>query len=161
MAIPEHRNGTSSLAAKISDLAQQAGRRVATAESLTGGHISCLLGAAPSSSDWYRGSIVAYSSEVKHELLGVPPGPVVSERSARSMATATARLLGADTVVAVTGAAGPDPQDGRPPGTVWFALFDRGAVTAKEMTFAGDPSEVVELTARAALDLLAGCIARG
>lgn len=159
MATPEN-GDASSLAATISELAQDAGRSVATAESLTGGQISCLLGAAPNSSEWYRGSIVAYSSEVKHELLEVPEGPVVSEQSARSMATSTSRLLNADLVVSVTGAAGPDPQDGQDPGTVWFALYDRGDVTAKEMIFAGDPSDVVEQTAHHALELLADCIQR-
>lgn len=159
MAIPDNDDDASTLAEKISDLAQAAGRTVATAESLTGGHISCQLGAAPDSSEWYRGSIVAYSSEVKHRLLEVPDGPVVSEPSARSMATVTARLLGADTVVAVTGAAGPDPQDGQEPGTVWFALFDRGRVSAEKVIFEGDPSEVVEQTGLRALAILAECIA--
>jgi len=153
------RNDGGALAEKISDLAQKAGRSVATAESLTGGHISSLLGAAPSSSDWFRGAVVAYSSEVKHDLLRVPPGPVVSEPAARSMAATTATLLGADIVVAVTGAAGPDGQDGQDPGTVWFGLFDRGAVRAVRKTFPGDPTEVVESTAEHALELLIECLA--
>ncbi|QCQ91361.1 CinA family protein [Rhodococcus sp. SGAir0479] len=159
MATADNGDDTSALAEKISELAGETGRTVATAESLTGGHISCQLGAAPNSSEWYRGSIVAYSSEVKHQLLEVPEGPVVSEPSARNMASTTARLLGADTVIAVTGAGGPDPQDGEDPGTVWFALFDRGRVTAEKVTFAGDPPEVVEQTARRALELLAESIA--
>ncbi|CAM3051087.1 CinA family protein [Prescottella defluvii] len=152
-------DGSSAAAEKISELALGSARTVAAAESLTGGHISCLLGAASSSSDWYRGSIVAYSSEVKYRLLGVPPGPVVSEESARRMAAATARLLDADTVVAVTGAAGPDPQDGQEPGTVWVGLFDRGTVTAERKHFPGGPSDVVEQTSRYALELLAECLA--
>lgn len=144
---------------KVADLAASSGRQVATAESLTGGRISCLLGAAPNSSAWFRGSIVAYSREVKHQLLQVPPGPVVSADSAAKMAASTARLLGADTVIAVTGAAGPGAHDGQDPGTVWFGLYDRGTVTTQMKTFAGAPDDVVETTAGHALDMLAHCIA--
>ncbi|WP_433604560.1 CinA family protein [Prescottella agglutinans] len=150
--------GPASLAAAVAELAQKSGRRIATAESLTGGRISCLLGAAPNSSSWYRGSIVAYATEVKHALLQVPPGPVVSPRSARQMATSTADLLGADTVIAVTGAAGPASQDGHDPGTVWFGLYDRGTVSTEKKAFLGEPPDVVEQTAEHALELLARCI---
>ena len=152
MANPD--NG-SVLAQRISELADAHGRHIATAESLTGGGISCELGAAPGSSAWYRGSIVAYAREVKHGLLGVPPGPVVSEDCARTMAERTADLLGADTVIAVTGAAGPDPQDDQEPGTVWFALFDRGRVTTEKHVFDGAPDAVVARTTHHALSLLA------
>ncbi|MBM4471537.1 CinA family protein [Prescottella equi] len=152
------RNDSDALAEKISDLASEAGRSIATAESLTGGQISCLLGAAPGSSDWFRGAIVAYASAVKHDLLEVPPGPVVSEAAARSMAAKTAELLGADTVIAVTGAAGPDGQDGQEPGTVWFGIFDRGSVRAFQKKFEGEPTEVVETTAHHALELLTDCL---
>ncbi len=131
---------------------------MATAESLTGGRISCLLGASPDSSRWFRGAVVAYARDVKYELLGVPPGPVVSEVSARAMAGRTAELLGADTVIAVTGAGGPDPQDGQDPGTVWFALYDRGTVRAEKLVFTGEPDAVVEQTVEHALALLSGCM---
>lgn len=107
-------------AERISVAARDRKLTIATAESLTGGRISAVLGAAPSSSEWYRGSIVAYASSVKHGLLQVPDGPVVSEPSARAMVTSVAELLGADLAVAVTGAGGPQSQDGQPPGTVWF-----------------------------------------
>ncbi|MCQ4118107.1 CinA family protein [Rhodococcus tibetensis] len=143
------------IAERIAEQAGSAQVSVATAESLTGGQISCVLGAAPSSSDWYRGSIVAYSSEVKHQVLKVPEGPVVSEASARAMVAAVAEILGADVAVAVTGAGGPDPQDGQPPGTVWFGIIARGEVSAELQKFDGDPQEVVEATTGHALSLLA------
>lgn len=139
-------------------MARGAGRAVAAAESLTSGRISCPLGAAPRSSEWFRGAIVAYGRGVKHTLLRVPAGPVVSESSARTMATTTAALLGADTVVAVTGAGGPEPQDGQDPGTVYFALYDRGAVTTHRMVFDGTPTNVVERTSRHALEILVDCL---
>lgn len=159
MVVPADGDETPSQADTVSELAHTTGRSVATVESLTGGHISCLLGAAPGSSDWFRGCIVAYSRDVKHGLLRVPPGPVVSEACARVLATNGANLLGADTAVAVTGAGGPESQDGQDAGTVWFGLFDRGTVTAERHTFAGDPADVIEQTARHALGLLVRALA--
>jgi nicotinamide-nucleotide amidase len=142
---------TSDLTEQIAELAQDKNVTVACAESLTGGQIAVSLAAAPSSSTWFRGGIVAYSSEVKHDLLEVPPGPVVSEESARMMAVTTAKLLGADVVVAVTGAGGPDPQDGQPPGTVWFALNTGDRVDTSCYHFDGEPVEIVEQTTAEAL----------
>ena len=142
------------IAERISTAAQSAHVFLATAESLTGGQISSILGAAPASSDWYRGSVVAYSSEVRHRVLKVPDGPVVSEASARAMAGAVAELLGADIAVAVTGAGGPDPQDGQPPGTVWFGLFTHGRIDTEMHRFAGEPQDVVTATTDRALELL-------
>ncbi|NKZ75025.1 CinA family protein [Rhodococcus hoagii] len=156
MATP--RNDSDALAEKVSDLASEAGRSIATAESLTGGQISCLLGAAPGSSDWFRGAVVAYASAVKHDLLEVPPGPVVSEAAARSMAAKTAELLGADTVNR-----GDRRRRTRRPGRagtgdVWFGIFDRGSVRAFQKKFEGEPTEVVETTAHHALELLTDCL---
>lgn len=147
------------VAERISTAARSARVFLATAESLTGGQISCLLGAAPASSDWYRGSVVAYSSEVKHRVLKVPDGPVVSEASARAMAGAVAELLGADIAVAVTGAGGPDPQDGQPPGTVWFGLFAHGRIDTEMRHFDGEPQDVVTATTEHALGLLEQALA--
>ena len=125
-------------------------RRIAVAESLTGGNIAAQLSRAPNSGEWFRGGIVAYHEQVKHGLLQVPPGPVVSETSARWMASSTAELLGADMVVAVTGEAGPQGQE-RSPGTVWFGVYDRGEVTASKSEFDGEPEQIVADTAIGAL----------
>ncbi|MFE5703680.1 CinA family protein [Rhodococcus koreensis] len=109
---------------------------VATAESSTSGRISPVLGAATSSSEGSRGSIVASACSVKHGLLQVPEGPVVSEPSARAIAS-VAELFGAD--VAVTGAGGPQPEGGRPTGTVWFGIFAGGAAGTELRHVDGDP----------------------
>jgi len=147
---------------RLADAARAAGLTLAVAESLTGGSLSALLAAGPDSSEWYRGAIVSYSSDVKHHLLGVPEGPVVSEPSARAMADAACRLLEADLSLSVTGSGGPDPQDGQPPGTVWMALHDRrdGSTRTRLEHFEGSPSEIVETTCSAAIRwLLDGCSA--
>src|SRR3954469_23217050 len=116
MGAPDELNGeAASLAHDIAELADKRDATVAVAESLTGGKLACHLAAAPSSAEWFRGGVVAYASEVKFGLLGVPEGPVITEDCATAMARGTARLLGADGAVAVTGVGGPDPQDGEPP----------------------------------------------
>lgn len=127
---------------------------VACAESLTAGTLASRLGAAENSGEWFRGGIVAYSRAVKHGLLRVPVGPVVSEQSARTMAETTAELLEADLVVAVTGAGGPQGQDGRTPGTVWFAVTRDSLTETEEKYFPGDPPDVLAQTVQHALELL-------
>ena len=140
---------------RLSALVETTGLSVGVAESLTGGELSARLGATPGSGAWFRGGIVAYSSDVKRSLLGVPPGPVVAEIAATVMATGACRLLGADIAVSVTGVAGPDEQDGEPPGTVWFALHHSGeATTTLLQHFPGDPEDVVDATCTQAIDLL-------
>jgi nicotinamide-nucleotide amidase len=113
------------LAERVGELALAQQLTVAVAESLTGGMIASALAAAERSSEWFLGSVVAYASSVKHDVLDVPDGPVVSATAASAMARGVRRLLKADVAVAVTGAGGPGGQDGREPGTV-FVAFDGG-----------------------------------
>ena len=120
-----------------------AGATIAVAESLTAGRISAALGQGEDASTWYRGALVAYSSEVKHDVLGVAPGPVVSDACARQMAEGVRRLLGADVGLGITGVGGPGSQEGRPPGTVHLAISDRRGTRAHEVLFEGDPDVVV------------------
>lgn len=115
---------------------------VAVAESLTGGLVLARLVGVPGSGAWLRGGVVAYHSDVKRSLLAVPPGPVVCAEAAGAMAAAAARLLGAPFAVATTGVAGPDPQDGVPPGQVFVGVCARGAVSARHEQVRGGPEEV-------------------
>jgi nicotinamide-nucleotide amidase len=127
---------------------------VAVAESLTGGELSARVASTPGAGAWFRGGLVAYSSEVKHDVLGVPPGPVVSEAAATAMARGVCRLLGAAVAIAVTGVGGPDPQDDQSPGTVWLALCHDGLVVTRLMKFDGTPEEIVDATCSDALEWL-------
>ena len=142
------------LAREVAALAPREERRLAVVESLTGGLVCSDLAASPGSSDWFRGGVVAYDRTTKHGVLGVPDGPVVSEPAVRSMAARAADMLGADLTVAISGAGGPDPQDDQPPGTVWFAIADRGAVDAWWQHFPGEPPEVLHATRIRALRAL-------
>jgi nicotinamide-nucleotide amidase len=106
----------------VLDQLRRRGWTLGIAESLTGGLVAARLVSTPGTSDVLRGSIVSYQTEVKRELLGVTADRVVSEECAREMAEGARKVTGADVGLAVTGVAGPDPQDGQPVGTVFFGL---------------------------------------
>jgi nicotinamide-nucleotide amidase len=142
------------LAKEISEGAGRDGRRIAVVESLTGGLVASDLAASPGSSEWFRGGVVAYDRSTKHGVLGVPDGPVVAEPAVRTMAERAAEMFGADVVVAVSGAGGPDPQDDQPPGTVWFAVSDHGRTDAWVKRCPGDPPDVLKATRIEALHAL-------
>jgi nicotinamide-nucleotide amidase len=152
---------TTELAGELARLAEEHGFTVGVAESLTGGKIACELGAAPDSSTWFRGSLVAYAPDVKFEVLGVPPGPVVTEECARAMADGVAKLLAADLAVAVTGVGGPDEEEGHPPGTVWFSVVSPRDRHAELRQFDGEPEDILEATTQHALRLLLDAAPRG
>src|SRR5436189_6461352 len=84
---------------------------VATAESMTGGAVAEALVAVPGSREWLAGGLIAYSSRLKFELLGVRRGPVVTEAAAREMAAGVSRVVGTDVGIATTGCAGPAPME--------------------------------------------------
>lgn len=134
------------------------GRTLAVAESLTGGLVASRLVNVPGASRWFRGGVVAYASEVKADLLGVPPGPVVSEEAAEAMAVGVRERLGADIGLAVTGVAGPEPQDGHRPGTVFLAVADTseaGAGTSVRLAkLPGDRERVRQFACISLLDFL-------
>jgi nicotinamide-nucleotide amidase len=145
----------SRLAARIAELVESAGLSVAVAESLTGGMVASALAEAPGASEWFRGAVVAYASEVKHQLLTVPPGPVVSAEAAAAMVEGVRQLLGADIAVALTGAGGPRGQDGQPPGTVFLGLSNGLHIQVEHHHFDDDdPAEVCARTVAEALRLL-------
>ena len=131
------------------------GLTLGLAESLTGGLIGSRLTAVPGASAWFRGAVVSYASDVKHRLLGVADGPVVSEEAAVEMAVGAAGALGADVGLAVTGVAGPTEQDGQPVGTVWVGLSIPGRKpSAHSLHLPGDRDRIRQMTVISALDLL-------
>lgn len=141
-------------AERLADRLQCAGLRVAVAESLTSGAIASALGRASGASDWFLGGAVAYSPRVKHTLLGVTPGPVVTARCAEEMAIGTRRVFASDLAVAVTGVGGPGAEEGEPAGTVYLAWSDGRGTGSRRYEFDGDPGKVVEQTVRAAIATL-------
>jgi nicotinamide-nucleotide amidase len=140
---------------RVAEHAQRLGITIATAESLTCGALSATLGKGENASEWFAGGVIAYLSRVKFEVLGVDEGPVVTERCARQMADGVRRLLHADVAVAVTGVGGPDPEEGKPPGTVFVATSIQGRDHVTAHSFERDPSKVIDETVKTALHQLA------
>ena len=109
-----------SLSAKV--LTRLAGRRLATAESLTGGGIGQAVTSVSGASAVFAGGVISYTNEVKNRVLGVPMETLdtcgaVSAPVAKAMAEGARRVIGADVAVAVTGLAGPGVPLLRRPGS--------------------------------------------
>ena len=108
----------------------------------------------PGASQWFRGAVVSYASEVKFELLGVPRGPVVSAAAAEAMAQGARQVLGSDVGLGVTGVAGPEEQDGQPAGTVFVGIALGDEVTSVALRLPGDRPRIRAYGAISALDAL-------
>jgi nicotinamide-nucleotide amidase len=131
------------------------GRHLSCAESCTGGLLAQSFAAAEGSADWFPGGIVTYQTRAKVELLDVTPGCVVSARTAEEMARGVAALFDASVAVSITCAAGPDPLDGAPPGTLFVGTMVGGEVRSHRHLLHGTPTEICCQARRLALaDLL-------
>lgn len=135
-------------------LLERSGLTFAVAESVTGGLIASRLVAVPGASRSFRGGVVSYASQTKFDVLGVPPGPVVTAECAEAMASGVRRIMGADVGAAVTGVAGPDEAEGRPVGTVCMAVDVGGDVSSFELRLPGRRQQVREFACITALGML-------
>jgi PncC family amidohydrolase len=150
----------SELVALLQSLCLDRGLSVVTAESCTGGLVANLITDVAGSSGYFLGGVVAYSNELKRDLLGVPEGQIelhgaVSAQVARSMAVGARAGLGADLAVSVTGVAGPDGGSAaKPVGLTYVACADAAGVEVRRFVWAGDRAANKEASARAALELL-------
>jgi nicotinamide-nucleotide amidase len=124
------------------------------AESLTGGLLTARLVDVPGASEILRGGIVSYASDVKFDLLGVDPGPVVTEEAAAQMADGARRVLHADVGLAVTGVAGPTDQDGVPVGTVCFGVALPAGTTTTTRRLGTQREQIRQFAVITALDVL-------
>jgi nicotinamide-nucleotide amidase len=148
------------LALKLGRALQVRRRRLAAAESCTGGWIAKALTDIAGSSQWFEGGVVAYSNAAKTELLGVPADVLathgaVSEETTRAMADGARRRFAADLAVAVSGIAGPGGgTKDKPIGTVHFAWAAPNGVVAARRVFAGGRESVRRQTVALALERL-------
>ncbi|WP_330337447.1 CinA family protein [Streptomyces sp. NBC_00557] len=138
----------SSKATELVRLLTVRGETLAVAESLTGGLVAAEITSVPGGSKVFRGSVTAYATELKHELLGVDATLLaqrgaVDPQVAAQMATGVRKALGADWGLATTGVAGPEPQDGRPVGTVFVAVD--GPLTSRPGSAGGGKVETLRL----------------
>lgn len=150
--------GESTLESVVGDILLAREWTLGCAESLTGGLLSSRVVSVPGASQWFRGGVVAYASELKQSLLGVPgtvlhdEGPV-SGQVALAMAQGARETLGCDVAVAVTGVAGPQEQ-GKPVGTVAIAVAGPSGNSVREIGLPGDRATIRMLAASAALNLI-------
>ena len=142
------------------ELLKEKGLTVSVAESCTGGLLAQRLTDLPGSSAAFKGGVVSYWSQVKHDILGVPNDLLfqygaVSDPVARAMAEGVRTLAGSDLALAVTGVAGPDPDDrGNPVGLVYVAVAGQGETYVRVVHAAGSRQRIRTVSASHALDLL-------
>ncbi|MEV1131016.1 nicotinamide-nucleotide amidohydrolase family protein [Agromyces sp. NPDC049794] len=150
-------------AAVVAELTRR-GLRIAVAESLTGGLVVAELTRIPGASLVVNGGVVAYDTGVKHTVLGVSAELLEREGAvhpevARQMADRVRGVLAvdgrpADLGIATTGVAGPDPQDGKPVGTVFLGVAMGDEIEAIPLDLPGDRAEIRSATVRAAIGAL-------
>ncbi|WP_144754630.1 CinA family protein [Curtobacterium pusillum] len=145
----------SDAAALVAELTAR-GETVAVAESLTGGLVVATLVGVPGASAVVRGGVVAYATPVKHTVLGVSDTLLASNGAvdpevAQQMASGVRTALAVDGAAATwgistTGVAGPDPQDGKPVGTVFVGIASEDGATAFELHLDGDREAIRQAT---------------
>ena len=153
---------TVAAAREIVELATNRGVTCGCAESCTGGLVAAAITAIPGSSVPFRGGVVSYASDVKHDVLGVDKTViddaqlgVVSAPCAEQMSQGAQRVLSCDVAVSVTGIAGPGgAEPGKPVGTVWFGLACGQDVSSERHVFDGSRDEVRSQAVMHALRLL-------
>ncbi|MFI6661980.1 CinA family protein [Streptomyces sp. NPDC050523] len=154
-------------AAEVVRLLTVRGETLAVAESLTGGLVAADITTVPGASKAFRGSVTAYATELKHEVLGVDAALLaqrgaVDPQVAAQMAVGVRKALGADWGLATTGVAGPEPQDGKPVGTVFVAVagplgshsHSAGGGKVEALRLNGDRAEIRMESVRSVLALL-------
>ena len=142
------------------------GETLATAESCTGGAIAARFTAMAGASAYFRGGVVAYSNDLKREVLGVSATDLerfgaVSEPVARQMAEGVRRLAGSDYAVATTGIAGPSGgSDEKPVGTVWIAVAGPHGTVAACRQCGTDRGQIIDRASAFAIGMLRDALKR-
>jgi len=133
---------------------------LSTAESCTGGNIARLISSVAGSSEYFKGSVVAYSNEIKKNILGVPEQILiqhgaVSEQTVIEMSKGVQKLMDTDFSIAVSGIAGPGgaTQD-KPVGTTWIAVANKQKVVASKFIFGTQRDINIRRATATALNML-------
>jgi len=152
--------GETSIEAEVGKILTSRKLTLSTAESCTGGNIAKRLTSIAGSSNYFLGSVVAYSNGVKAQILGVSTQTLdeagaVSEACVREMAAGARLLMKTDYAIAVSGIAGPDGgRPDKPVGTIWVAIADNEQIYSKKLQLGSDRNRNVEMTTSTALNLL-------
>jgi nicotinamide-nucleotide amidase len=133
---------------------------IATAESCTGGKIAQLVTSVPGASAYFKGSVVAYATEVKVNVLGISSAyiaehSVVSKEVASAMALSVQKMMQTDYAIATTGNAGPTKGDADAEvGTVCVALATPNGVIVEEFNFGQPREKVIDRAVIKSLEML-------
>lgn len=144
----------------VGRILRQKSLTLCTAESCTGGNIARMITSVPGSSDYYKGSVVAYDNRVKTTLLGVGSNIIEEEGAVsgpvvRAMAEGARKLLNTDYAVAISGIAGPSGgTTEKPVGTVWIAVSSAMATLAEKFVYGTDRNINIMRFSVAALNML-------
>ncbi len=145
---------------EVGNLLRQKGLTLGIVESATGGLISHLITNVPGSSDYYKGSVTAYSNEVKIKVVGVKEATIkqygaVSSQVAEEMARGGRRILAVDICLADTGIAGPSgATPGKPVGLFYIGLSHQTGTCSRKHNFRGSREQNKRRAAKAALGWL-------
>jgi len=148
------------LEVEVGELLRRKGLTLAVAESCTGGLLGMRITEVSGASDYFRGGIIAYSNEVKRDVLGVPAEVLeehgaVSPECAQAMAEGARRVCATDLALAITGIAGPTGGTAeKPVGLVYIALAGPHGVRVERHEFRGSRQGVRWSASEAALALL-------
>lgn len=141
----------------LASLLKEKGLTLSTAESCTGGNIAHLITRHPGASEYYLGSVVSYSNEAKHNILGVSQDILhrhgaVSQEVVEEMVAGSIRQFHTNCAIAVSGIAGPDggtPQ--KPVGTTWICTYYDGKILSQQYSFGSSRIENIKRATNIAL----------
>jgi nicotinamide-nucleotide amidase len=144
----------------VGELLLQSGKSLSTSESCTGGTIAKMITSIPGSSNYYIGSVVAYSNGIKEKILGVKhqtliDNGAVSEEVVKEMAIGVKSKFNTDFAIATSGIAGPGGAvEGKPVGTTWIAVASPNDCIAQKFLFGEHRGRNIRKAALAALNML-------
>lgn len=159
--------GKTEMEEALASVLKERNKSIACAESCTGGRIAALLSKHPGSSSFFLGGVVAYSNDIKMDLLGVQNATLeahgaVSETTVKEMLLGALKLSNADYAMATSGIAGPDGgSEHKPVGTVWVAYGSREKHFAVQLQLGSNRERIVSVATLSAINLLRKAILEG
>lgn len=159
-AIEEYGKEPETLEKTIGEILRAKKKTLAVAESCTGGYIGHLITSISGSSDYFNGGIIAYSNEIKMNVLKVDPEMLekqgaVSKEVAEQMSDGVRKRLKADFGIATTGIAGPTGgTDEKPVGTVWISVASADKVISEKFNFGNNRERNIRRASLSALNML-------
>ena len=144
----------------VGQLLKEKGSSLSLAESCTGGNIAHLITGVSGSSNYFKGSVVAYSNDIKQQVLNVDPKSIqqngaVSKQVVEQMATGVRNSFKSDYAIATSGVAGPTGgTKQKPVGTVWIAVACNEGVVSKKFNFGNNRERNIQISSLSALNML-------